>query len=51
MAEIGDGSATLARYCYRRASQLLGGCIEGGLHAGARGRCLHSGEERIEFTA
>src|ERR1039457_2586301 len=50
MQEIGDRSATLARHSNRGFSHLLWGCIEGGLHPGAGGRCLHPGDKGIEFT-
>jgi hypothetical protein len=51
MQEIGAALATLTRDRNRRFSHLLRGCIEGGLHPGAGGRCLHPGEKSIEFTA
>src|ERR1017187_867320 len=50
MQEIGDRSATLARHSNSGFSHLLWGCIEGGLHPGAGGRCLHPGDKGIEFT-
>ena len=50
MQESGDASATLARHSNSRFSQLLRRCIEGGLHPGEGGRCLHPGEKGVEFA-
>src|SRR5258708_26035284 len=51
MQESGEAPAPLARHSNSRFSQLLRGCIEGGLPPGEGGRRLHRGEKGVEFAA